>query len=156
MLPVRKDVIVVEDFYPAIIIMCILTYFMLSMSLTYQFDIIQQDVENIVFKYTQVAAKKGCLYQSVYDEMVSKIEKYGTFEISLKAERFNGATVTELEGDDIIDRNLRDEGYDLLTIAVMAKKKHPLSFLYSMNMFMQPTGNDYDIRLCGYASAALF
>ena len=156
MLPVRKDVIVVEDFYPAIIIMCILTYFMLSMSLTYQFDIIQQDVENIVFKYTQIAAKKGCLYQSVYDEMVSKIEKYGTFEISLKAERFYGATVTELEGDDIIDRNLRDEGYDLLTISVMAIKKHPLSIIYSMNMFMKPTGNDYDIRLCGYASAALF
>jgi hypothetical protein len=126
------------------------------MSLTYNFDIIQQDVENIVFKYTQIAAKKGCLYRSVYDEMVKKIEKYGTFEIALKAESFNGGTITVLEGEDIIDRNLRDEGYDLLTISVMAVKKHPLSIMYSMNMFMKPTGKDYDIRLCGYASAALF
>ena len=149
-------VTLLEDFFPAIIILCVLTFFMFAVSLTYNFDIIQQDVENIVFQYTQIAAKKGCLHQSVYDEMVRKIEKYGTFDIYLKAESFNGSTITEIEGADVIDRNLRDEGYDLLTISVMAQKRHPVNIMYSMNIFMLPNGKDLDIRLCGKASAALF
>lgn len=145
-----------EDFFPAIIVTIILMWFMFSMSLTYNYDIVQQDVENIVFQYTQIASKKGILQESVYEEMIGKIEKYGTFDIYLTAEKFNGASKTELKGDSVIDRNLREEGYDLLTITAIAKKRHPISLLYSLNMFMRPNGNDYDIRLFGRACVTMF
>lgn len=145
-----------EDFIPAIIIIAILTWFTFTISLTYNFDIVQQDVENIVFQYTQIAAKKGILHESVYDEMIKKLDKYGSFNIYLKAEKFDGSIVTELEGESIINRDLRAEGYDLLTIAVVAHKKHPVNLLYSLNMFMVPNGKDLDIRLFGKACVALF
>ncbi|MGE5629803.1 MAG: hypothetical protein ACM3TR_01760 [Caulobacteraceae bacterium] len=145
-----------EDFYPAIIVLIILTYFTLCVGLSYSYDIVQQDVENIVFQYTQIAAKKGIMYQSVYDEMISRLDKYGSFTPYIKAEKFSDGSIYTLEGKQVLDIDLREEGYDLLTITVVYDKKHPVNLVYSLNFFMLPNGKDYDIRLFGKACVALF
>jgi hypothetical protein len=114
----------------------------------------QQDVENIVYQYTQIAAKKGVLYQSVLDEMDKHLNKYGDYEINITAEKFVGNNEpVVMEGSSTIDAELRESGFDLLSITVIYKKRHPVSIMYEYSVFGTPNGSRYDFTLFGNASS---
>jgi hypothetical protein len=114
----------------------------------------QQDVENIVYQYTQIAAKKGVLYQSVLDEMEKQLSKYGEHQIYITAEKFVGNNEPyTIEGLSTIDTGLRESGFDLLNITVVYNKRHPVSIMYEYGVFGTPTNISYNFTLFGKASS---
>ena len=60
-----------EKFWASLLVIPIFMWYSFHAVLDRDFRIRQQTVENIVYQYTQVAAKKGALYSSVYNEMAS-------------------------------------------------------------------------------------
>jgi hypothetical protein len=118
------------------------------------YTLAQQDVENIVYQYTQIAAKKGMLYESVLSDMEEQLSKYGDHEMFLEAERFeSGGESVLLEGMAIINHDLRKQGYDLISITVIYNKRHPVSLLYEYSVFGVPKSKSYDFMLFGKASS---
>jgi hypothetical protein len=114
----------------------------------------QQDVENIVYQYTQIAAKKGVLYKSVLTEMNEELNKYGGHEIFITAERFDGgADSTKVEAWDVVDKDLRKQGYDILNITVIYDERHPVSVMYEYSVFGTPNGQTRNFSLFGKASS---
>ena len=83
---------------------------------TRDYQLRQRAVDNIVYNYSQIAGKKGVLNESSYQELVKDLSIYGDFEIRLIAEKFEGDTPIVLEGESIIDFDLRGNEYDLITI----------------------------------------
>ncbi len=142
-----------QNFFAALIIIPILTWYSMFGVLDRNYTMAQQEVENTVYKYTQIAAKKGVLYKSVYDELCSKLDKYGEYEVYLSAERFDGTASSplKLEGWDIIDLDLRSNNYDLINVIVVYRKRHPVSVMYEFSVFGVPNGKQVDFKLFGKA-----
>lgn len=144
-----------HNFLAALIIIPIITWYSMFGVLDRNYKIVQHDVENIVYTYTQIGAKKGLLYKSVYEEMCSKLDKYGEYEIYLSAEKFEGKETDPflMEGWSIINMDLRDQDYDLLNIIVIYTKRHPVSIMYEISVLGTSNGNKYDFRVSGKACA---
>lgn len=144
-----------EKFWASLIVIPIFTWYSFHAVLDRDFRIRQQVVENIVYQYTQIAAKKGALYGSVYNEMEERLSRFGTFDISLTAERFTGKGEAPevIEGEEaIIGRDLRSEGYDIINIYAESRNEHPLGRLYEITPFGTKSGAEADIRYFGKAS----
>ena len=143
-----------EKFWATLLVIPILTWYSFHAVLDRDFRIKQQTVENIVYQYTQIAAKKGALYNSVYNEMEERLSRFGTFDISLTAERFTGSSDTPelIEGAYIIGRDLRSEGFDIINIYAESINRHPLGRLYELTPFGTRSGAEADIRYFGKAS----
>lgn len=100
-----------------------------------------QAVSNITYSYTQTAAKKGTINDTIYNELESKINKLGDFNIFIVAERFNGdGTVTTLMNDMVIGYDLRGNGFDIITVYVSSTKEHYLNKVLSI--FQGDAAND--------------
>jgi hypothetical protein len=145
---------VMQNFWAVLVVLPIFTWYSMFTVLDRNYTLAQQEVENIVYQYTQVAAKKGILYASVLEEMESQLQKYGEFEVYIKAERFEANDTYELlEGWEVVDCNLREQGYDLLNITVAYIKRHPISILYEYSVFGTPNSKSYNFTLFGKASS---
>lgn len=143
-----------QNFWAVLVVLPIFTWYSMFTVLDRNYTLEQQDVENIVYQYTQIAAKKGVLYKSVYDEMNAQLDKYGSHEVYISAEKFVGsASPVKIKDSAVIDSALRDSGYDLLNITVVYTKRHPVSILYEYSIFGTPNGNSYDFTLFGKASS---
>jgi hypothetical protein len=143
-----------EKFWASLLVIPIFMWYSFHAVLDRDFKIRQQTVENIVYQYTQVAAKKGALYGSVYNELEKKLSRLGTFEISVTAEKFSGISDTPevMENSDVIGKDLRTLGYDIINIYVESQNEHPLGRLYEITPFGTSSGADSDIRYFGKAS----
>lgn len=143
-----------RQFWAMTIIIPMLMWYVLFGVLDRNYDMKQKDVENIIYTYTQIAVKKGELYKTVYDEMCKKLNRYGSYEVYITAERYTDAPTdpTKLEGYTVIDTGLREQGYDLLTISVIYDKPDPITAMYNMTSLMTPRANAYDFRLAGTSS----
>ena len=143
-----------EKFWASLLVIPIFMWYSFHAVLDRDFKIRQQAVENIVYQYTQVAAKKGALYNSVYEEMKNRLYKYGEFEINVTAEKFTGASdIPELlDGMEVVDKDLRSKGYDIINIYVESENEHPLGRLYEVTPFGTKSGVEADIRYFAKAS----
>jgi hypothetical protein len=143
-----------EKFWASLLVIPIFMWYSFHAVLDRDFKIRQQAVENIVYQYTQVAAKKGVLYNSVYDEMKNKLYKHGIFEISVTAEKFTGTSdIPEIIADtEVIGKDLRSKGYDIINIFVESENEHPLGKLYEVTPFGTKSGVEADIRYFAKAS----
>ena len=143
-----------QNFWAVLVVLPIFTWYSMFTVLDRSYTIAQQDVENIVYQYTQVAAKKGVLYQSVLDEMEKNLSKYGEHEVYINAEKFmeDGHTA-KLEGWSVVNTELRDQGYDLLNITVTYNQRHPVSILYEYTVFGTPNSKSYNFTLFAKASS---
>ena len=143
-----------EKFWASLLVIPIFTWYSFHAVLDRDFKIRQQTVENIVYQYTQVAAKKGALYNSVYNEMEDRLSRFGVFEISVTAEKFTGISDTpEVIADaEVIGKDLRNEGYDIINIYVESQNEHPLGRLYEVTPLGTKSGAEADIRYFGKAS----
>lgn len=143
-----------DNFWPVLIILPIFTWYSMFTVLDRNYTIAQQDVENIVYEYTQIAGKKGLLYEEILKEMEDKLDKYGSYEIYLSAEKFDGGTEpVVIEGSTVVDMDLRAQGYDLINVTVLYTKRHPVSIMYEYSVFGTPNGNTYDFALFGNATS---
>lgn len=143
-----------EKFWASLLVIPIFMWFSFHAVLDRDFRIRQQTVENIVYQYTQVAAKKGAFYNSVYEEMENKLSRFGVFDISVTAEKFTDTSDTPklIEGDEVIGKDLRSEGYDIINICAESYNEHPLGRLYEVTPFGTKSGAEADIRYFGKAS----
>lgn len=143
-----------EKFWASLLVIPIFIWYSFHAVLDRDFRIRQQAVENIVYQYTQVAAKKGTLYASVYNEMENRLSRFGAFNIMVTAERFTGISDTPelIEGEEIIGRDLRSEGFDIINIYAESNNEHPLGRLYEITPFGTKSGAEADIRYFGKAS----
>jgi hypothetical protein len=143
-----------EKFWASLLVIPIFMWYSFHAVLDRDFRIRQQTVENIVYQYTQVAAKKGALYNSVYNEMEDRLSRFGVFDISVTAEKFTGISDTPeiIIGSEVIGKDLRSEGYDIINIYVESYNEHPLGRLYEVTPFGTKSGAEADIRHFGKAS----
>lgn len=143
-----------EKFWASILVFPILMWYSFHGVLDRDFKIRQQAVENLVYQYTQVAAKKGVLYTSVYSELNDKLSVFGNFDIKVTAEKFTGsAEAPELIKDtEVIGNDLRKQGYDIISIYAESYNSHPLGRLYRMTPFGSASGAEADIRYFAKAS----
>ncbi|HCC07421.1 MAG TPA: hypothetical protein DEP72_04595 [Clostridiales bacterium] len=140
-----------KDLVAGTIILIVLFGLLARIVVERDYKIKERQVEDIVYTYTQVASKKGMLTTSMYEEMSKKLGALGVFNINIKAEKFfkDSDTPLEIEGEkSIVDANLRDEGFDILTITVIAKSNHMLNTFYNTNRVIY--------KLNGRASAPVF
>ncbi len=143
-----------QNFWAVLVVLPIFTWYSMFTVLDRNYTIAQQDVENIVYQYTQIAAKKGVLYKSVLEEMDKNLSKYGEHEIYITAEKFVGNDEpVKLEGWQAVDAELREQGYDLLNITVTYTKRHPVSVMYEYSVFGTPNNKSYNFVLFGKASS---
>lgn len=91
------------------------------------YSVRREAVGNVLYRYTQTAGKKGEMNEIIYKELQEKLHYYGEFEIALTAERFEKDKIITVENDAVIDLDLREEDYDILTIEIMSKRNHWLS-----------------------------
>lgn len=143
-----------EKFWASILVIPIFMWYSFHAVLDRDFKIRQQTIENIVYQYTQIAAKKGTLYNSVYNELEDKLSRFGVFDINVTAEKFTGTNdspnvIADLE---IVGKNLRLEGYDIINIYVVSQNEHPLGRLYEVTPFGTGSGAEADIRHFAKAS----
>ncbi|KUO74474.1 MAG: hypothetical protein APF77_03200 [Clostridia bacterium BRH_c25] len=143
-----------EKFWASLLVIPIFTWYSFHAVLDRDFKIRQQMVENTVYQYTQVSAKKGALYNSVYNELEHSLSRFGIFDISVTAEKFTGTTDTPevIAGSQVIGKDLRSEGYDIINIYVEFQNKHPLGRLYEITPFGTKSGAEADIRYFAKAS----
>ncbi|MHB1393972.1 MAG: hypothetical protein ACYCYE_13035 [Clostridia bacterium] len=143
-----------EKFWASLLVIPILMWYSFHAVLDRDYKIRQQAVENIVYQYTQVAAKKGTLYDSVYNEMEGKLSKFGVFDINVSAEKFTGTSDTPviITNDEVIGEDIRTEGYDIINIYVESHNEHPLGRLYEFTPFGTKSGAEADIRYFAKAS----
>jgi hypothetical protein len=143
-----------HNFWAVLVVLPIFTWYSMFTVLDRNYTLAQQDVENIVYQYTQIAAKKGILYESVLSDMEEQLSKYGDYEMFLEAERFeSGGESVLLEGMTMVNHDLRKQGYDLISITVIYNKRHPVSILYEYSIFGVPNSKSYDFTLFGKASS---
>jgi hypothetical protein len=143
-----------EKFWASLLVIPIFIWYSFHAVLDRDFNIKQQAVENLVYQYTQVAAKKGTLYASVYREMEERLSKFGEFNIAVTSEKFTGnSDIPDVIMDgDVVGIDLRSEGYDIINIYVECQKEHPLGKLYEITPFGTSSGVDADIRYFAKAS----
>lgn len=106
-------------------------------------------VSNIAYRYTQTAGKKGEMNETIYHELEDKLQYYGDFTISLRAERFEDGGVTILENGDVIGLDLRESGFDILTVSVISNKSHWLSAVTELSPLIRQAA---DFRMIGNAA----
>jgi hypothetical protein len=143
-----------HNFWAVLVVLPIFTWYSMFTVLDRNYTIAQQDVENIVYQYTQVSAKKGILFESVLNDMEEQLSKYGEYEVFIKAEKFqenNDPFI--LEGMSAVNYDLRKQGYDLINIIVIYKKRHPVSIMYEYSVLGAPNSKSYDFTLFGKASS---
>lgn len=87
----------------------------------------QQAIDNVTYKYTQMASKKGEMSEVLYEKLEETLAIYGDFEIKLKAEKEANGSIMSLHDDQVVDYDLRENEYDAITIYVTSKKEHYLS-----------------------------
>jgi hypothetical protein len=143
-----------EKFWASILVIPIFMWYSFHAVLDRDFRVRQQTIENVVYQYTQVAAKKGALYNSVYNELEDKLYGFGVFDINVTAEKFTGTddnpkVIADLE---VIGKDLRSEGYDIINIYVECLNEHPLGKLYEITPFGTKSGAEADIRYFAKAS----
>ena len=111
-------------------------------------------MENIVYQYTQIAAKKGILSDNVYLEMQQRLSRYGVFEISATAEKYydDASTPLIIANTEVFNRDLRGEGFDIINIYVQCTTEHPLGKLYKITPLGNKLDNSHDIKLFGRAA----
>lgn len=143
-----------EKFWASILVIPIFMWYSYHSVLEQDFRIRQQTVENIVYQYTQIAAKKGSLYNSVYGELERKLEGFGDFSIGVMAEKFSGSNdiPVVITGSQVIGKDLRTDGYDIINIYVESLKEHPLGRLYDITPFGGSSGAGSKIRIFARAS----
>lgn len=143
-----------EKFWASLLVIPIFMWYSFHSVLDRDFKIRQQAVENIVYQYTQVAAKKGAFYDSVYQEMEKKLSGYGVFKIYMTAEKFTGTgeVPQTIEGLEIMGRDLRGLGYDIINVYAECLNEHPLGKLYEITPFGTRSGAEADIRHFAKAS----
>lgn len=143
-----------EKFWASILVIPIFMWYSFHAVLDRDFRIRQQTIENMVYQYTQIAAKKGALYNSVYCELEDKLSRFGTFDVNVTAERFTGTNDSSevIEDNKVIGRDLRYEGYDIINIYVESLNEHPLGKLYELTPFGTESGAEADIRYFAKAS----
>lgn len=118
---------------------------------TKEYQLKQKAVENIVYNYSQVAGKKGVLNQASYDALVKELTRFGDFEIILKAEKFEqDGTKTIVDGDSVIDYDLRTNDYDLITIYVENKDELFINKVYATPPMGIDTNYTLYARGCSY------
>lgn len=143
-----------QNFWAVLVVLPIFTWYSMFTVLDRNYTLAQQDVENIVYQYTQIAAKKGILYESVLHDMEEQLSKYGNYEMFIKAERFEGnSELVAIDGMSTVNYDLREQGYDLISIAVIYDKRHPISVMYEYSVFGTPNNKSYDFTLFGKASS---
>jgi hypothetical protein len=143
-----------HNFWAVLVVLPIFTWYSMFTVLDRNYTIAQQDVENIVYQYTQVAAKKGILFDSVLIDMEEQLSKYGEYEVFIKAEKFQeNSEPFILEGMTAVNYDLRKQGYDLINIIVIYKKRHPVSIMYEYSVLGAPNSKSYDFTLFGKASS---
>ena len=143
-----------QNFWAVLVVLPIFTWYSMFTVLDRNYTMAQQDIENIVYQYTQIAAKKGILYESVLSDMEEQLSKYGNYEIFIKAERFEGnGEAIALEGMTTINYDLREQGYDLISVIVIYSKRHPVSVMYEFSVFGTPNNKSYNFTLFGKASS---
>ncbi|MDF2522286.1 MAG: hypothetical protein K0R84_2914 [Clostridia bacterium] len=146
-----------HNFWAALLVLPIFTWYSMFTVLDRNYTLAQQDVENIVYQYTQIAAKKGILYEEVLEEMDKNLSKYGEHEIYISAESFSGDGEPErLEAWDVVDTDLREQGYDLINISVIYDERHPVSVMYEYSVFGTPNGETRNFSLFGKASSYIW
>lgn len=143
-----------EKFWAAILVIPIFMWYSFHAVLDRDFRIKQQTIENTVYQYTQIAAKKGALYNSVYDELQVKLSGFGEFNVIVTAEKFTGTdddpeVIADME---VIGRELRSEGYDIINVYAEGLEEHPLGRLYELTPFGTKSGAEADIRYFAKAS----
>lgn len=142
-----------RNFFSATLIILVLSWYIMYGVLDRDYDIVEAAVQDTVYSYTQIAAKKGILYKSVYDEMNARLGRLAgtSYEVFLKAEKFQGGSSDPLvlSGTDVIDTDLRAAGYDLITIHVIYFKPHPVSAMFRLPGFLSIGSGDYEAFLYG-------
>lgn len=143
-----------EKFWASILVIPVFMWYSYHSVLERDFRIRQQTVENIVYQYTQIAAKKGSMYNSVYEELEGKLEGFGDFSIAVMAEKFNGNNDMPevLTGSQVIGKDLRKDGYDIINIYAESLKEHPLGRLYDITPFGGSSGAEAEVRIFARAS----
>jgi len=143
-----------EKFWASILVIPIFMWYSYHAVLERDFRIRQQTVENIVYQYTQIAAKKGSLYNSVYEELEGKLSRFGDFSIGVMAEKFSGnnAMPEVLTGSQAIGKDLRSDGYDIINIYAESMKEHPLGKLYEITPFGGNSSAEAEIKIFARAS----
>lgn len=115
------------------------------------YEIRQNNVSNIVYNFTQVAAKRGTLYESAYDDLEKQLERYGDFEILLRAEKHQAdGTTHALENESVVNFDLRKNEYDLITIYVVDKKDLFLNRVYGAYPMNIETNYKVVSQSCSY------
>ena len=143
-----------SKFWSAIIIIAILNWYTFFGVFHRDYTIRLKDVDTTIYKYTMIAAKKGCLSMALFDELNKELGRHGEFEVNIRVEHFLlDHSPERLEGMEVIDRDLRTSGFDTLTITALGRKEHPLSAVLSMTQLGTPTSDRYSFRLVGKASA---
>lgn len=103
-----------------------------------------QAVSNIVYRYTQTAAKRGELNNTIYNELEKDLKYYGNYTISVEAEKFTSAGIEKLEGSSVIGYDLRKGDYDILSVYIESEKEHWLGAV--MKLCFNASGKDYKIK----------
>ena len=140
-----------KDLVAGTIIVIVLFGLLARIVVERDYKIKERQVEDIVYTYTQVASKNGMLSASMYEEMTKKLGALAVFNINVSAEKFvtDSDNPLEIEGTKVIlDKDLRNEGFDILTITAIAKSNHMLNAFYNTKRVVY--------RLNGHASAPVF
>lgn len=121
-----------KDIIVGTLVMIIIFSLIYRITLTRDFRLKQKCVEEIVYTYTQIASKKGCISEKLYKNLQNKLSYFGRFNIIIKVEKYMNSTNEVLkivDNKNIINKDLRDSKIDLITLYVESKNRHPISIL---------------------------
>lgn len=125
-----------DQFMPATILFIIFAWGASFFVATTNYDAQLQKTNEITYNYTQLAAKKGSLTSTMYNELKNRLGAFGDFDIYAWAERFESdGSKTIVQGSALLNYNLRDNDFDMIQIHARAKKDHPLTYFYKMATF---------------------
>ena len=124
-----------RGFWVSALIIPILLWFSFFFVLQENFRISQLYVENTVYEYSQLVAKKGTLYKDTFDRMYQKLRKMGEVDVYLSVFREDPQGQISDHGYGLLDKDLRQEGYDYFKITVIYKNQHPLTAVLNQNFF---------------------
>lgn len=124
-----------KGFWICALILPILLWYSFFFVLQENYRIQQLYLENTVYEYSQLVAKKGIFHKETFNEMYRKLRTSGEFDLYLTATRQDLVGAVAESGYLILERDLRQEGYDSFKITVIYKRQHPLTALLSQSFF---------------------
>ena len=136
-----------KGFWVSALIIPILLWFSFFFVLQENFRISQLYVENTVYEYSQLVAKKGTLYEDTFDRMYQKLRKMGEVDVYLSAFREDAQGQISDHGYGLLDKDLRQEGYDFFKITVIYKNQHPITAVLNQNFFYGQGLRSSEIKL---------